>query len=68
MVGEPLGFRHVVAHIDDREGQVIVQALQEGQISSFGLASRAEKRFIHQKQLRLRQERAANRDPLAFER
>ena len=52
--------------VDDRQRQPVAQAFEERQDLVLGRAVERRERLVHQQELRLRQERAADCDPLAF--
>ena len=59
-------FRHRVAYIDDRDIQLVAQALDV--VEDLGLARHVERRqrLVHEKDARLREQGAADRDALLF--
>ena len=66
MVRQALDFGHVVADIEDRERKAFMQSLQEGQDFVFRGAVEGRERLVHQQELRLREQSAADGDALAF--
>ncbi len=66
VVGQARHFVDGVADVDDRQRQLVVQAVEVGQ--HLGLAARVERRqrFVEQQQARVGAERARDRDALAF--
>ncbi len=66
VVGEPLDLGDVVGDVDDRQRETIAQPFEERQDLALGRPVERRQRLVHEQELRLRHERAADRDPLAL--
>ena len=66
LVGEAFDLGDRVGDVDDRQRQPIAQPLEERQDLVLGRAVERRQRLVHQEQLGLRQQRPADRDPLAL--
>ena len=66
MVGEALDLGEVVADVQDRDRERGVQRLEIGQDLVLAQAVEPGQRLVHQQQPGLREQRAADRDPLAL--
>ena len=66
LVAEALDLGHVVGHVEDRQREMIAQLFNERENLRLRPAVQRRKRLIHQQDLRLSQQRAANADPLTL--
>ena len=66
MVGKPLNFRHVVADIENRQRQRLVQPLKVGQDLVLRYLVQCRERLVHQQELGVREQGAADRQALSL--